>query len=78
MLKLSCPICEAPVEVPPLVEERTRVTCHNCFAQLAVYRQKDEIILTCAMCKESIFDPENCENCDRRREKKRIFEEGRL
>jgi hypothetical protein len=30
------------------------------------------------MCKESIFDPSNCEKCERRQEKRELIKEGRL
>ncbi len=75
---MECPICENNIDIAKDAKSGTRITCDNCFAQLALYSHKGKIVLGCAMCKESIFEPENCGNCERRREKKRLLEEGRL
>jgi hypothetical protein len=74
----KCPVCETIIEIPENFHNAQRVTCPNCFAQLALYHHKGVAVLGCAICKESIFNPENCENCEQRREKKRLLEEGRL
>jgi len=76
--KLNCPVCENEIEIPKEAKEGKRLTCQNCFAQLALYKYKGEKLLACAFCKEPLFDPEQCEGCERRREKKKIIEEGRL
>lgn len=74
----KCPICDEEIDIPDKFKRGQRITCPNCFAQLALYVHKGATILGCAICKESIFNPENCENCENRREKKRLLEEGRL
>lgn len=78
MIKLNCPICENAIELPDNPKEKQRVTCPNCFAQLALYKHKGKHVLGCAICKEPLFDPANCGDCERRREKKKILEEGTL
>ncbi|MFH1710609.1 MAG: hypothetical protein ABH860_06075 [bacterium] len=75
---LLCNICEYKIDVPDGTKPRTRITCPNCFAQLGLYKFKGQFVLGCAMCKELTFDPTSCENCDRRREKRSIIEEGKL
>lgn len=74
----KCNVCETEIEIPDNPKHGQRITCPNCFAQMAIYLIKGKHVIGCAICKESIFDPENCENCERRREKKRLLEEGRL
>lgn len=76
--KLNCPVCENEIEISEGAKEGKRLTCQNCFAQLALYKYKGKKLLACAFCKEPLFDPEQCEGCERRREKKKIIEEGRL
>ncbi len=76
--KLECPICENEIEIPEGAKEGTRLTCQTCFAQLALYLHGGEKVLGCAFCKEEIFDPDQCAECERRREKKKILEEGVL
>jgi primosomal protein N' len=76
--KLSCPVCENEIEIPEGAKEGSRLTCQNCFAQLALYHHGGEKLLGCAFCKEPVFDPEKCADCERRHEKKKIIEEGRL
>ncbi|MDI6732083.1 MAG: hypothetical protein QME05_05900 [Candidatus Margulisbacteria bacterium] len=78
MLNLDCPICETKVEISDSVKAKERVTCPNCFAQLQVYKYKGKNILTCAVCADPIFDPAKCDDCERRRERKVLLEEGRL
>jgi C4-type Zn-finger protein len=79
MIKVQCPICEFKFEIPKVSKIGERVTCPNCFAQLGLHKQKDEYVLGCAFCKELVFDAQNCEECERRHEKrKQIIEEGRL
>ncbi len=75
---LNCPICESPVELDDDTRISERLTCPTCSAQLALHMHKQEKFLTCPTCKEPIFDPQNCEDCDRRKEKKRLLKEGRL
>jgi primosomal protein N' len=75
---MKCPICETVIEVPDPTREGTRITCPTCFAQLGIFKHKSEHILACAICKEAVFDPDKCADCERRREKKKIIEEGRL
>ena len=78
MIKLNCPICENTIDLPDNSKEKQRVTCSNCFAQLAFYRHNGKPVLGCAICKEPVFDPESCADCERRRERKMLLEEGRL
>jgi ribosomal protein S27E len=77
-MKLKCNICENEIEINENTKPGTRITCPNCFAQLAVYKHKGKLVIGCAMCKESIFDPSNCERCERRQEKRELIKEGRL
>jgi hypothetical protein len=78
MASYKCPICDTKLEIADTVRIGERITCTNCYAQLALRKHKRRKILTCPTCKEEIFDPQNCEECDTRREKKRLLEEGRL
>ncbi|NQT29525.1 MAG: hypothetical protein HQ596_03025 [Candidatus Saganbacteria bacterium] len=78
MINLNCPVCETKIELPDLTEAGHRLNCLNCFAELAFYKWKGKNVLGCALCKEPVFEPQNCENCERRLEKKRLLEEGRL
>jgi primosomal protein N' len=77
-ITISCPVCENPIEIGKALKEGTRFTCPRCYVQLALYRRGGKWILGCAVCKEENFDPENCEDCERRRERKRNFEQGIL
>lgn len=74
----KCPICENVIELEEKTPIGQRVTCPNCFAQLALRKHKRKMILTCPTCKEEIFDPQNCEECDHRAEKRKLLDEGRL
>jgi hypothetical protein len=76
--KHKCPVCENPIELTEGAKEGKRVTCPNCFAQLAWHKHKGKFFLACPTCKEAAFDPMNCEECDRRIEKRKLLEEGRL
>lgn len=75
---LPCNICEFKIDVPEGSKPGARITCPNCYAQLGLYKYKGKLVLGCAMCKESTFNPDRCENCERRREKQAILEEGKL
>ena len=77
-MKLQCNVCETMVEIPKNAKTGDRITCPNCFAQLGLYKVKDKFFLGCAICKDAVFDPSACGECERRREKKAILEEGRL
>lgn len=78
MINLTCPICENKIEISDKTKEKSRVTCPHCFAQLAFYMYKGQPVLGCAICKDPLFDPANCGDCERRREKQKLLEEGRL
>jgi len=79
MHKVTCPICETVFEIPQGTKLKERLTCPNCFAQLALYEHKGKKVLACALCKNPNFDPEECGDCERRREKKEaIIKEGKL
>lgn len=78
MSSWNCPICENKIELHHHPKNGERITCPNCFSQLAFYEHNHNISIGCAMCKESIFDPSGCGECERRNEKKRLLEEGRL
>ena len=77
-MELKCPVCEFKIELPDNTRSGKRVTCPNCFAQMALFKHKGKQVLGCALCKDPVFDPGNCEECERRREKKKILEEGAL
>ena len=77
-MELKCPVCEYPIELPATARAGKRVTCPDCFAQMALFKHKGKALLGCALCKEPVFDPKNCEECERRRDKKKILEEGAL
>jgi hypothetical protein len=77
-MKMACPICEVKFDIPEGAKPKERLTCPNCFAQLALHQHKGKLILGCALCKNPNFDPVECGDCERRREKKSILEEGQL
>jgi primosomal protein N' len=77
-MKLPCNVCETKIEIPDKAKPGLRITCPNCFAQLGLYKIKNDFFLGCAMCKEAVFDPNGCARCERNREKKTILEEGTL
>jgi len=77
-MQLKCPICEYDMEISDRTKLGKRITCPNCFAQLGLFKHEGKQVLACAMCKEPVFDPSKCGDCERRREKKKILEEGRL
>jgi primosomal protein N' len=74
----TCPICENKIDLPDAIKPKERITCPNCFAQLALHNVNGKLILGCAICKEPQFDPANCGDCETRREKKKILTEGVL
>lgn len=78
MAAYKCPVCDSDVEVSDQAKVGERITCPSCFAQLALHKHKKETLLACAVCKDPVFDPGNCEDCERRREKRRLLDEGRL
>ena len=79
MTKMICPICENKIELPGYGKVGDRITCPHCFAQLAIYKHQGKEVLACALCKNPTFDPAECGDCERRREKKKaIIEEGKL
>jgi len=75
---MNCPICEHKIEVTEKTKIGERITCLNCFAQLGLFKHKGKLVLACAMCKDPVFNPDNCGECERRRESKALLEEGRL
>ncbi len=76
---MKCPICEANIEIADKPKEGSRVTCANCYAQLGLHKHKGEWVLGCAFCKEPVFDPESCEECERRHERRaELIEEGKF
>ncbi len=77
-MKLTCNVCEIQIEIPDKAKPGMRVTCPNCFAQLGLYKVKNEYYLGCALCKDVVFDPTACSKCERNREKKTILEKGEL
>ncbi len=78
MKTYKCPICDNDIGIPEETKTGERLTCPHCFAQLALHKHKRELLFACAICKEPVFDPNQCSECERRREKKQILEEGRL
>lgn len=77
-MSLQCNICETTIDIPNKAKSGERITCPNCFAQLALYKIKGKFVLGCAICKEVVFDPDNCARCERNRERKALLEEGKL
>ncbi|MBU0672612.1 MAG: hypothetical protein KJ732_06265 [Candidatus Margulisbacteria bacterium] len=78
MAIFECPVCESKIDVPEQTKLKERLTCPSCFSQLSLQNYKGKNILTCAVCKEPVFDPVNCEDCDRLRDKQKLLDEGRL
>jgi hypothetical protein len=77
-MKLTCHICETAFEIPASAKPGDRLTCTNCFAQLGLHKVGGKFYLGCPMCKEEIFTSKACGDCERRREKKTLLEEGKL
>ena len=78
-MKMTCPICETKIELPKNTKIGERMTCPTCFAQLALYKHEGKHVLACALCKNPTFDVNECGDCERRKEKKRVLiEEGKL
>jgi hypothetical protein len=78
MKTYKCPICDSEIELADDTRPGERLTCPNCYTQLALRKHRGKLILTCPTCKEEVFDPQNCEECDRRMDKKKLLDEGRL
>jgi len=79
MKSLKCPICESEIELPDKPKVGGRITCSNCYAQLALRKHGGKLMFGCAYCNEPVFDPAACDECERRHERKRqLIEEGRL
>jgi hypothetical protein len=78
MKTYQCPICDNNIEVHDHTKPGERITCPHCFAQLALHKHKGQLVFACAICREPVFDPSQCAECERRRERKLILEEGRL
>jgi len=78
MTNFKCPICETKITVEDSAPKGQRITCPNCYAQLAIQQVKDKKFLACAICKEAVFEPDNCEECERRRERKKLINDGEL
>ncbi|HVN67997.1 MAG TPA: hypothetical protein VMT55_06455 [Candidatus Sulfotelmatobacter sp.] len=79
MIKLNCPICDWPIELTEQIKHGHRITCPNCFAQLGAFKHNGKFTLACALCREPLFDADNCAECDyRKADKKKFLEEGRL
>jgi hypothetical protein len=77
-MKLKCNVCESDIDIPENAKPGTRITCPTCFAQLGLHKFEGKLYLGCALCKDVVFDPKACGECERRREKKSILKEGRL
>ena len=78
MAVYKCPICESNFDVADNTKPGQRLSCPTCSAQLALRKHRGKLVLTCPTCKEEIFDPQNCEECETKREKQRLLNEGRL
>ena len=78
VMNLLCNICEYKIDIPDGTKSGVRITCPNCFAQLGLYKVRGKFVLGCAICKESVFDPDGCAKCERNRERKALLEEGKL
>jgi len=78
-IEFKCPICEADIQIPDNTKPGERITCSSCYAQLGLYKFHGKWTIGCAFCKEPVFDPAACEECERRHERrKKLIEEGRL
>ena len=64
MITLNCPVCDAQVELSKHAKLNDRVTCSNCYAQLAFKKIKGKLKLRCSLC---LDDHAVCnEDCERR------------
>lgn len=43
MKVLKCPICEANIEISDKTKVGERLTCSNCYAQLALYKHRSKL-----------------------------------
>lgn len=77
-MRLACPVCENEVDIPKNIKVKQRITCPSCFAQLALTKFEGKPTLACALCQEPVFEPDNCEECERRHEGKTIIKEGKF
>ena len=64
MVVLSCPVCEAKVELPQKAKLDDRVSCLNCYAQLVFRKIKGKLELRCSLCPGD--EIECTEDCERR------------
>lgn len=64
MIKLNCPVCDKLIELSGTTKLNDRVTCPNCYAQLAFKKRKSQLELRCSLCPEghSVCS----EECERR------------
>jgi len=73
-MKLKCNVCEHEIEVSGMKEGR-RLTCPNCFAQLAVNIINGKKVLRCAICRKGEIEcSADCEIRFSKREKRGFFD----
>lgn len=73
-MKLKCNICEHEIDVSGM-KEGQRLTCPNCFAQLAVRITNGKKALRCAICKlDEVECTPDCEVRFKKREKRGFFD----
>gem|GEM_PF-4069074 len=64
MFKLTCPICDAEVILDEKSKLNDRITCTNCYAQLAFKKVRNKLELRCSLCPN---DHKEClDDCERR------------
>ncbi len=64
MITLECPICDTKIKLSKKTKLNDRVTCPNCYAQLAFKKLKGRLELRCSLCP---YGHAECdEECERR------------
>lgn len=48
--KFKCPVCEHEIQLQEGTKDGDRITCPNCFAQLAIKIEEGRKKLKCALC----------------------------
>jgi len=73
-MKLKCKVCEHEIDAAGM-KEGQRLSCPNCFAQLAIYIIKGKKALRCAICKKGELEcTSDCEVKMTKREKRGFFD----
>jgi len=73
--KVSCTVCDFPIELSESTKEGDRFTCPNCFAQLAFRIEAGKMVALCAMCNKTLREcGDDCERKLNEREKRGFFD----